>query len=175
MGNSSIRFWLVLAFVLGGATLRLLPHPENVVPIGALALFSGAKFESRGSALLVPLLAMAISDWFIGFHVLSPAVYGAFLGMVGIGFALRSHRSIAAFVGVSAIGSLLFYVVTNFGVWALTDYYPHTSEGLLLCYVRGLPYLGRTFASTLAYGALLFGSWHLLERRFALRPERGIA
>jgi hypothetical protein len=156
---------IVLTALIGAAALlRLLPHPDNFVPIAAMALFSGAKLDDRRAALAVPLLAMLLSDAVIGFHPLTPFVYLCFALTVALGFGLRAQAG--PLLVASGAASLLFYGVTNFALWALLDYWPHDLAGLLGCYVAGLPYLGRTFASTLLYAAALFGGLALLERRF---------
>jgi hypothetical protein len=41
--------------VFGAAAIRLLPHPPNLTPIAAMALFGGAYFADKRLAFLVPL------------------------------------------------------------------------------------------------------------------------
>ncbi len=168
------------ALVLGAALTRLLPHPPNVTAVGALALFAGARFASPGRALLVALGAMALSDLLleltlgIGWHVTLPIVYLTVAATVGLGRALLGRRRGALpVVGASLAASTLFFVVTNLGVWALTDFYPHTPAGLLAAYVAALPFFGHTVLGDLFFSGVLFGAWALLARRrpaWVLRP-----
>ena len=164
---------LVLVSLIGAAALlRLLPHPDNFVPIGAMALFAGAKLDDRRAAFAVPLLAMLLSDLFIGFHPTLPFVYLCFALTVPMGFGLRTQAG--PMVAASAASSVLFYGVTNFAHWALTNYWPHDGAGLLGCYIAGLPYLGRTLASTAFYASVLFGGLALLERRIPTLAPRPV-
>lgn len=161
-----MRTLTVIALVLFGAGLRLAPHPENFVPIGALALFAGAKLDDQRLALLVPLGALALGDVLIGFHALIPAVYLAFALVVQIGARLPSEPGAASIALGGVAGSVVFFLITNTAVWLAFDTYPHTVEGLLRCYVFGLPHFARTLAAALFYSAVLFGGFAFLERRF---------
>src|SRR5580693_4989798 len=87
------RAALVTGIVFAAAALRILPHPMNFAPIGALALFGGAYFSSRRAAVAVPLLSLIAGDVFTGFHPLIPYVYASFLVSVAIGFLLRRKKS----------------------------------------------------------------------------------
>src|SRR5207245_2906096 len=77
------------------AASRTAPHPWNLPPVGALALFSGALLKDRRLAFVFPLVALFVGDIFIGFHKLLPIVYASFLVNVAIGLWLRDHRTIA--------------------------------------------------------------------------------
>ncbi len=158
------RMALLLSMIFAAAALRLLPHPSNFEPIGALALFAGAHLEKR-RAFVVPFVAMLLSDAVIGFHTQVPVVYGAFAVIVCMG-ALLKGRITAGAVTVSAFSAaLLFFVLTNFGVWALDSLYPHTMTGLIACYVAALPFFANSAAGAFFYSALLFGGFALAERK----------
>src|SRR5580658_5123971 len=87
------RAVLITGIVLAAAALRIVPHPMNFTPIGALALFGGAYFSSKRTAVAVPLLSLAAGDIFTGFHRLIPYVYASFLASVALGFWLRRKKS----------------------------------------------------------------------------------
>ena len=167
------RMALLVSMIFAAAALRLLPHPSNFEPIGALALFAGAHLEKR-RAFLIPLLAMLLSDAVIGFHTQLPLVYGAFALIACMGLSLKG-RVTASAVTVSAFAaSLLFFALTNFGVWAFDSLYPHTMTGLIACYVAALPFFANSVAGTLFYSALLFGGFALAERKLpAFAPAQG--
>lgn len=168
---------LVLAgFVLAAALARLLPHPPNFSPIEAMALFGGAYFLQRSLALIVPLVAMFLSD--LGLALLHGGLYASYFGSGGfwlvyaciagitlMGFGLRGRVSTGRVLGFGLVGSLVFFAVTNFGVWWGSSFYPQTPEGLLACYVAGLPFLSWTVLGTVFYSALLFGGYEALRRR----------
>ncbi len=164
MRNS--RFLIITLFIVAAALLRLLPHPPNFSPITAIALFGGAYFSHRGLALIVPLLAMGISDLFLGFHQVMPFVYGSFLVAVVIGFALKSNKKVLP-IATGAVGaSVLFFLVTNFGVWLTGTMYPATFSGLIACYTAAIPFFQNTLLSGLLYSGVLFGSFELLKRKY---------
>jgi len=170
----NVRFVALGGIVLAAAAMRLLPHPPNVAPIAAIALFGGAHFASKRAALAVPLLAMWLSDVFLGFGVdrVMPFVYGSFALIVVLGRLIRDRRSPFAVGGAALTGSVLFFVITNFGVWLSGDLYPRTAEGLVACYVAAIPFFQNTLAGDLFYAGVLFGGFGLAERRFpALRRQ----
>ena len=167
----SSRLLLALLLVTLGTVARLVPHPWNLTPIGAVALFSGACFDRRRWSFAIPLVAMLAGDIFIGFHSLMPVVYGTFAVIVAIGIFIRQRRSSPATVaGAALVSATLFYVVTNFAMWTISEIYPKTLAGLIACYVAGIPYFGTQLAGDLVYSALLFGTFVWAERhvpRFA--------
>jgi hypothetical protein len=165
-----LRLAIPASFVLSAALVRLLPHPPNFTPVGALALFAGATFASTRTAVLVPLLAMALADlllhWRHGnaLHRGMPAVYGCMLATVWLGRRLVDDRRTMATATASLLAALLFFVATNFVVWLAEDLYPHDLAGLLACYVAALPFFGPTLASQLLFAAVLFGGQRHCER-----------
>lgn len=162
------RLVLLIGIIFAGAGLRLLPHPPNFNPIGALALFGGAHVDNKRCAFLLPMAAMLLSDAVIGFHAQMPLVYGAFVLIVWMGFALRERRTPLPVAGAALAGSTLFFVLSNFGVWAFDSIYPKTLEGLVSCYVAAIPFFGNTVAGNLFYTAVLFGAFALAERKIPL-------
>jgi hypothetical protein len=157
----------VTSIVLVAAALRLAPHPMNFTPIGALALFGGAYFTSKREALAIPLLSLMVGDVFMGFHQLIPFVYASFLVSVGFGFWLRRKRSAPRIGAATLAGAIQFFLVTNFGLWASSiGSYPKTADGLVACYIAGIPLFWNTLAGDAFYAALLFGGMALAQRRF---------
>lgn len=164
--------WIALGLILAAAAARLVPHVPNLTPVEAMALFGGAVLGDRRAALLVPLGALFLSDLVLGY-----AVYGYGLVYPGMAFIYLAVAAIAllggrlgARPGVGRLGlgalaaALLFFLVTNFGVWLTGGLYPHTATGLTACYLAGLPFLRYSLAGTLLYSALLFGGFALARR-----------
>jgi hypothetical protein len=166
------RTLLILSLILLAAALRVAPHPWNFTPVGAMALFSGAVIRDRRLAFLVPVLAMAAGDAFGGFNILSPLVYASFLLSVAIGRFLRDNRSFARIGGATFLGSLQFFLITNLADWAFLGSYPHTADGLLACYISGIPFFWNTLASDGLYATLLFGGFALVEHLVPAVQER---
>ena len=166
------RTALALGMIALAAALRVVPHPWNFTPIGAMALFSGAMLKDRRLAFLFPLIALFAGDLFIGLHKLIPIVYAGFLINVAIGLWLKNHHTFVRIGGATLVCAIQFFLVTNFGVWWLLNSYPKTFAGLLACYVTGIPFFGNTLAGDALYATLLFGGYALAERTIPALRER---
>ena len=159
-----IEFIIALLFVFIGVVFRFLPHPPNFAPIAAIALFGGA-YLSRKIALLVPLAAMVISDIFLGTYNIAvmASVYGSFLLMVVLGFWLKRHKKWYTIGASAVVAAVLFYLVTNFAVWAFTPWYPKNIAGLVQCYFLALPFFKNTLLGNLFYVTVFFGVFEAVE------------
>lgn len=174
----NLRFGVITLIVLFAALSRLIPHPSNFAPIGAMALFGAAYYSKRYIAFLVPILAMWISDLilnnvvygsyfdhFVWFYNGSIFTYGAFALIVVLGlFSLKKIRiSNLLFSALSA--SVVFFAVSNFGVWLTSGLYPHTFSGLTACYAAGVPFFHNTIMGDLVYTGAMFGLFELCARQ----------
>jgi hypothetical protein len=156
---SKYLFTFVLLFL--AALSRIVPHPVNVAPITAIALFAGV-YLGRKHAFIIPLAAMLISDYFIGFYDAVIWVYVSIIMIGFIGLWLKGHRGVLPTIGASVAGSVLFFLVTNFGVWI--SWYPHTWTGLIGCYTAAIPFFRNTMVGDLGYVTVLFGVYELVKR-----------
>jgi hypothetical protein len=155
---------LALGLTVLGAVARFLPHPPNFAPVGSVSLFAGARLPGW-QAYLAPLVLMALTDMVLRFSPATPFVYASFLISVWIGRRLRTTESAWRVGGAALLCSVQFFVITNFGTWAATPYYPHTLAGLAACYTAAIPFFGYTVAGDLFYTAVLFGLHAWLSRR----------
>ena len=169
--NTVFRTLLIMGMILFAAIIRIAPHPWNLTPIGAMALFSGAVIRNRWLAFLFPVLALLAGDSFVGFHVLTPVVYASFLISIAIGLWLRERRTVMRLGGAVLVGAVQFFLITNFGAWLFLNSYPKTFGGLVACYVAGVPFFWNTLAGDAFYATLLFGGMALAERRFPVLRE----
>ena len=148
--KENLLSYLYISIIL--ALGRLIPHPPNFTPILAAAIFAPYIINNKWVSIAVPLAAMLIADLFIGFHPYILWVYGAIALSTLFSFALKKFGRMYIQLGIMAIlSSLIFFVVTNFAVWLVWDFYPKTFDGLILCYVAGLPFLRNTLMSTILY------------------------
>ena len=159
------RTKLLIGMILAAAAMRLLPHPSNFTPIGALALFAGAQFDDKRWAFIVPLAAMLLSDLALGFHGQMPIVYSAFAVIVALGFLLKENKTWLRVTGASLAAATFFFVVSNFSVWAFDGLYPLTMQGLVTCYIAAIPFFQNWLIATLFYSAVLFGGFALAEKK----------
>ncbi|MEI6144429.1 MAG: DUF6580 family putative transport protein [Candidatus Berkelbacteria bacterium] len=143
--------------------VKYLPHIPNFAPIAAIALFGGV-YLNKKYALIVPIAAMLIADYFIGFYnpYILASVYGSFLLIGLIGLWLRNHKTLPNVIGGSLAGSILFFLITNFAMWVIPhSIYPHTLQGITNCYVLALPFFRNTIAGDLFYVGTFFGLMEL--------------
>ena len=63
----------------------------------------------------------------------------------------------------STLASIVFFMVSNFGVWASTSMYPDDFNGLIICYSAGLPFLKNTLMGDLVYTGSLFGVFEFAQ------------
>ncbi len=168
------RLFAIGGMILLAAISRILPHPPNFAPITAMALFGGAYFNDKRLAFIVPLMAMIISDSIIGFHSTQLIVYACFALITLLGFRLQNNKSIGKIALASLAGSTIFFIVTNFAVWIMGDFYPHTVSGLMMCYAAGVPFYDssilsspalNTFLGDLTFSAVFFGTFALAEKK----------
>ena len=158
------RILALIAAIVTAAALRLVPHPPNFTPIGAMALFSGAYLGRRGLAFVAPLAALLLSDLVIGFYHGMVTVYATVALITVIGSVALSRVSPIRVGAAALASSVLFFVITNFGMWLFSGFYPLTTAGLAACFVAAIPFFQNTVAGDLFYSALLFGGFAVLER-----------
>lgn len=181
------RLMAICMAVIGTAAFRVLPHvtnlpiPPNFAPVAAVSLFAGAALSSRTLALFLPLAAMFCSDVILGLvkgdvagyamHSQMPVVYLSYALIAGIGMVLKNRRRFLPIAWSTLAASVVFFAVTNFGVWALEDFYPRTPAGLTACFAAAVPFFGATLLSDAFFVAVLFGLLAAAESRIpALRP-----
>lgn len=167
---------VLIGLIVVAALTRVLPHPPNFSPIAAMALFGGAYFAARRWAVLVPLVALLISDlvlsslhgglyatWFSGAGIWM--IYGCTALIAALGFRLRGKVSSRSVLGYSLAGAVLFFAITNFAAWLTDPMYPKTAGGLAAAYAAGIPFFQWSVLGTLLYSAILFGGFALLRAR----------
>lgn len=183
-----------LAVIIGMIALaiasRLIPHPWNVTAVTAVALFGGTMLRDWRLALIVPLSAMWLSDlvlnnliyqqFFDGFvlwHSDLAWTYAAVALTVLLGRTmLMQQRGALRIAGISVTASSLFFVITNFGVWASGLLYPLTASGLLTCYVAALPFYAQQLVGDLVWCGVLFGAYALIAQHFPMaHAQRQVA
>ena len=163
--------WVAVSLVIFGVVMRLLPHPDNLAPVGAIALFGGAILP-RKLGWWLPLAVMVLSDLlFLGTYNGILFTWLGFLLVALFGMSLRGQSNWMR-VPFGALGAaVIFFIVSNFGVWLQGQMYPLSWAGLVQCYELALPFFRNTFLGDLTYSMLLFGLYALAVR-FVPHPER---
>ena len=166
-------FYAIIALA---AFSRLVPHPLNFAPIGALGLFAGSYLDRRW-AWVVPLAALLLSDAVLGFYspLLMLFVYGGFAAGALLGHRfLRESRTPLRILGCSLASASAFFLLSNFGCWVV-GMYPHTLTGLTQCYAMALPFFGNSLLGDLFYSTALFSLYALALRVAAKNQIAGAA
>jgi len=150
----------MLAFCLLtlGILSRLVFHAHNFTPVIALALFGGVYLKKK-QAIMLPLVLFAVTDIILGFHQTMFFTWGSILLIASIGFWVRKNKNFATVISGGLVSAVLYFVVTNFGVWVMMGMYPKTIVGLVECYVAAIPYFRNSLVGTLLYGFILFGGY----------------
>ena len=153
--SQSIAFGLI-AF---GVLARLFPHPWNVTPVTALALFGGATLSLRW-AIGLPLATIVLSDLVLGLHDVIAFTWSGVILTGLLGLWIRPQPTVRRIAIASGLASTLFFLLTNFGVWLVGDngtMYPKTLQGLWQCYAAALPFYRNALLGDLVYSAAIFG------------------
>jgi len=172
------NFYLVLGLILIAAFSRLIPHYPNFTPLCSIALFGAKYFSNRYLAYILPIFALWLSDtiinnfvlheYFEGFTLFYSGFfwqYGSFILITLIGRLSLKNISVSKLLGVSISSSLIFFVISNFGVWISSSFYPNTISGLISCYVTAIPFYYGTLVGSIFYSFFLFGSFEFISKR----------
>lgn len=163
---------VALAVIVLGAASRLLPHPPNVTPLAAMALLGGVSL-APGAAFALPLLALALSDLLIGLHPTLPFVYAGFLATAWLGLKLKENPAPGRIAAACLGSSVIFFLVTNLGVWLTAGLYSKDLSGLAACYTAAIPFFRNSVLGDAVFTVLLFGMSNLSIR--ALAPKTATA
>ena len=162
-------------FLLGlsafAVVMRFLPHLSNVTPIAAVALLSGFHFRKRSLATLIPLGAMFTSDLVIGLHSMILFVYAPILLMVFFGQWMsqrnpQTNWPVQESLGFTTFGAILFFLISNFGVWFTGDFYTKNFAGLMTCFAAGIPFFEKSLFGDMMFTVLLFSIYALICQQF---------
>ncbi len=172
MKNQSKNLLIAIALIAFGVLFRVLHLIPNFSPIAAIALFAGARISNKKLAVVIPLVAMLLGDLLLSkitgypfLHDTLVFVYASFILIAFLGFTLKNSNSPVRIFGMAVSSSLLFFILTNFGVWLAGNLYPQTLEGLLTCYIKAIPYYQWTFISDVIFTAVLFSLYSILVRK----------
>ena len=159
-------FIFTTIIVVLGALFRFIPHLPNFTPIAAMALFGGAFYSNKWKALLIPMAILFVSDLILGFHATMIFVYAGFLVTVFIGMRIGKKAAFKNIFFSALLSSIIFFLLTNFGVWMMYEYYPKNFAGLIESYTLGLPFFRYELMGSLFYSTVFFGAYHLVKAKY---------
>jgi hypothetical protein len=185
------RGLVLFAFILAIALLRVILNFSDTVsalanfsPVGAMALFGGAYFSNRWKGILFPVLTLFVSDFILHQTVFRQygngflysgwyLVYGAFALMAIAGHLIMKHVTVNRFVISTLVCVFIHWIITDLGVWYRSSLYTQNFTGYLHCLVVAIPFELKFLASTVIYGAIMFGAFEWLQNRYtSLKPLR---
>lgn len=181
--NNSKSFLIAITLIAAAAIYRLVPHPANVAPITAIALFGGAYMKRKYLMFLILFLALFLSDFVLNntvMRVYYPDVDGivwwshymtgtfvAFGLIILFGMFFLKKVSTLRLISVSLLSSFCFFLITNFVAWLLSPIYPQTFGGLMTCLGAGIPFFRPTILGDLLFTGVLFGIMEFAKTKFA--------
>ena len=173
MKKINLTYIGVIALILFASFTRIIPHMPNFSPIGAMALFGGAYLSNKYYAFIIPILSLWLSDIIINNFILNyydqftwfyPGFiwqYASFGIIILMGYFLLKKITLKKVLMTSIGSSLIFFVITNFGVWASGSMYPLNVNGLISCFVLAIPFYKGTLLGFLFYSSFLFGVFEM--------------
>ena len=162
---------LAVILVLIAIWSRLIPHAPNFSAVGAAGLFAGSVFGRKPWAFLLPLIAMCLSDIFLGWHVLIPVVYAALMVQVLLASYTLKGSSSLRLLGISALGSTLFFLITNLGVFFWGGLYTQNISGLMECFLMALPFYKNQLTGDWVFSFVIFGFYQFVLKQSQLRAK----
>ncbi len=164
------KTFTVLLLIVVAVFSRLIPHPWNLTAVGAVALFAGAHLKPQSLAFIVPLLAFFITDLILGVHNTMVFTYGAVAICSLLGIRYLQKPAPLKVLGTSLAASVIFFLISNFGVWLVGGLYPMTTEGLLSCFIMAVPFFQGQVIGDLLHSAVLFGAYAMMSKKFEFAP-----
>ena len=158
------NFYLFLGCVGVILLFRIIPHPPNFTPVIALSFYLPIFFGLWSIPCII--LAFALTDYIIGFHNLLIWTWGS---LAIIGLISKYGRNFYSRFGMCIIGSLLFFIFSNFGVWLTSSFYEITIHGLITCYTMAIPFFSNTFLSTIIFALLI--EFFVFSKYFNFVPQ----
>jgi hypothetical protein len=177
MNKLNIKWTIIVAMILVAAAFRILPHFPNATPVAAMGLFAAAYLRQSWQAFLIPFFAMIVSDIYVysqndfATYPLNSMLFNSFFTYIAFGLAIFMGQKLLKKVNVknvivsTLLGSLIFFVVSNLGVFAEGILYPKTFAGLFDCFFNAIPFYKNTWVGDLAYSAILFGTFELVKMK----------
>ncbi len=155
----SIGIFLVLA------ASRFVPHPPNFTSLLAVSFYIPALLGRK--YIFSVITCFILTDLIIGFHSTTLFTWGS-VGIIGY----VSHyflKSVSTRILGAVSGTLIFFIVSNFGVWASSILHGNNTLTLLETYVIAIPFYGNTLFSTIIFSFIIEGLISLKKIKLFLR------
>ena len=150
------KIFIILLMTILLIASRLITDIPNFTPTIALVIFTGYFIKNRYTVLLIILISQGISDFYIGLHESMFFVYFSFLLIAFISPLVIKKLNLSSVITASLIGPVIFFIISNFGVWYSMNIYSNDMRGLIECYLAGIPFFDETLGSTLLFSITIY-------------------
>ena len=158
--------YLSIGLIILLAASRLIPHPPNFTPIIAMGIMSGYFFRNHSVSFVVILVSMLLVDVFIGFYQHMFFIYFSLFLITFFSFKVTKKINVKSLFIIGLGSSVLFYLISNFGVWLMGSIYSKNISGLIECYIAAIPFFRNTLLSTIIYSYICFFSMNAVKLIF---------
>ena len=153
--KTTLGIFLVLA------SSRLIPHPPNFTSLMALSFYVPVLLGLRFIPAL--LIAFIFTDFIIGYHSGTHWTWGSVL-VIGL-ISQYFGRNVSLRLVGALTGAIIFFLITNFGVWT-SGMYGYTFNGLLDCFVLAIPFFANNLISTFIYSVIIETCYKFYKIKF---------
>ena len=154
--NGNLTFLYALGIIL---ISRFLPHPPNFTPIISLAILMPIFFKKDQISLILIISGMFITDIFLGFYSTFIITYLTLILIFYFNKIFLKNINFKNLIFTSLISSVIFFILTNFGVWAFGNMYEKNMMGLFNCYYLAIPFFHNTVLSTTLFCLISYFSY----------------
>ena len=147
---------------------RMISDIPNFTATIALIMFTSYIIRDKFLSVLVILVSQIISDLYIGIYSSMFFVYGAYVFIALLSPIIMNKLSFKSVLISSLVTPTIFYIVSNFGVWITGSTYPLSLDGLIMCYVAGIPFFDETLLSTVVFSVTIYAMMKLIVKE----PEK---
>ncbi len=154
--KNSTRYLVILFAVVLLIISRSLSFIPNFTPTISLIVFISIMFRNHYILAFIIVLSQIISDYFLGYYSSMLFVYLAYVSIAISSKHILKKLNFIHVIGTSCISVLIFYLVSNYGVWQMMDLYQYNLNGLVQCYIAGIPFLKYSLISTLLYSTTIY-------------------
>lgn len=158
------QIFILVSLIVLAILSRWIPHPPNMTALSAVALFGSVHLNNKYVGILALLTALLISDMALGFYSGMWFVYAAFILIFMLGQIMLKTQSALQVTASAVTSSLVFFAITNLGVWVSGNLYPMTATGLMECFLLAIPFLKNQLIGDFLYSAVLFGSYAYYQK-----------
>ena len=156
------QVFICLGIFASLAASRFIPHPPNFTSLIALSFYIPVFLGLRFLPALI--ISFAITDIIIGYHSGTHWTWGSVL-LIGL-IAPLFAKNIKLRITGSLLGASIFFIITNFGVWA-SGMYGYTIQGFFNCYILAIPFFAYSLISTLTFSIIIESLYKLYLTKFS--------